>query len=47
MIEEMDALNGNGTRNLVQLPNVKKVVGCRWVFAIKVNPDGSVAQLKA
>ena len=46
MIEEMDALNGNGTWNLVQLPTGKKVIGCRWVFAVKVNPDGSVAQLK-
>ena len=47
MIEEMDALNGNGTWNLVHLPTRKKAIGCRWVFAIKVNPDGSVARLKA
>ena len=47
MIEEMDALNENGTWNLVHLPTGKKTIGCRWVFAIKVNPDGSVAQLKA
>ena len=46
MIEEMDALNGNDTWNLVHLPTGKKVIGCRWVFAVKVNPDGSVAQLK-
>ncbi|RVX16266.1 Retrovirus-related Pol polyprotein from transposon RE1 [Vitis vinifera] len=24
----------------------KKVVGCKWVFAVKVNPDGAVARLK-
>ena len=47
MIEEMDALNGNSTWNLVQLPTGKKVIGCRWVFAVKVNPNGSVARLKA
>ena len=47
MIKEMDALNGNGTWNLVHLPTGKKVIRCRWVFAIKVNPDGSVARLKA
>lgn len=29
------------------LPLDKNVVGCKWVFAIKVNPDGSVARLKA
>ena len=43
MIEDMDTLNGNGTWNLVHLPTGKKAIGCRWVFAVKVNPDGSVA----
>ena len=47
MIKEMDALNENGTWNLVYLPTRKKAIGCRWVFAVKVNPDGSVARLKA
>ena len=42
MIEEMDALNGNGTWNLVQLLTEKKAIGCRWVFAVKVNSDGSI-----
>ena len=43
MIEEMDALNGKGTWNLVHLPTGKKAIECRWVFAVKVNSDGSVA----
>ena len=47
MIEEMDALNGNGTWNLAQLPVGKKAIGCCWVFVVKVNLDGSVARLKA
>ena len=46
MVEEMQALDDNGTWNLVQLPAEKKAIGCRWVFAIKVNPDDSVARLK-
>ena len=29
------------------LPTEKKAIGCRWVFAIKFNPNGSVARLKA
>ena len=29
------------------LPTGKKAIGCRWVFAVKFNPDGSVARLKA
>ena len=47
MIEKMDALNGNDTWNLVHLPTGKKAIGCRWVFTVKVNLDGSVARLKA
>ena len=47
MIEKMDALNGNDTWNLVHLPTGNKVIGCHRVFAIKVNPDGSVSRLKA
>ena len=47
MIEEMDALNGNGTWNLVHLPTGKKAIGYRWVFVVKVNPDGLISRLKA
>ena len=47
MIEEMDALTDNGTWDLVHLPAEKKVISCRWVFTVKVNPDGSIARLKA
>ena len=46
MIEEMDALTNNGTWDLVSLPVGKKVIGCRWVFTVKVNPDVSIARLK-
>ena len=28
---------------MVHLPIGKKAIGCRWVFAVKVNPDGLVA----
>ena len=47
MIEEMNALNANGTWDLVHLPAGKKSIGCKWVFAVEVNPDGSVVRLKA
>ena len=46
MIEEMDALIDNGSWDLVCLPIGKKAIGCRWLFTVKVNPDGSVARLK-
>lgn len=47
MIEEMNALEDNGTWTLVDLPAGKRAIGCKWVFTVKVNPDGSVARLKA
>ena len=31
----------------LRLPVGKKAIGCRWVFTVKVNPDGSIARLKA
>ena len=43
----MQALDDNCTWNLVQLLAGKKAIGCRWAFAVKVNPDDSVARLKA
>ena len=42
----MQTLDDNGTWDLVPLPTGKKVIGCRWVFAVKDNPDGSDARLK-
>ena len=43
----MQALDDNGTWDLVPLPTGKKVIGCRRVFAVKFNPNGSIARLKA
>ena len=47
MIKEMDALTDNGTCDLVRSPAGKKAIGCHWVFTVKVNPDRSIARLKA
>ena len=47
MIEEMDALTDNGTWELMRLLARKKVIGCRWVFTVNVNPDGSIVRLQA
>ena len=43
----MDALHSNGTWDLVVLPSSKSTVDCRWVYAVKVGPDGQVDHLKA
>ncbi|RDX98756.1 putative mitochondrial protein, partial [Mucuna pruriens] len=34
MIDEMQALEHNGTWDLVSLPPRKTIVGCRWEYAI-------------
>ena len=47
MKEEMTALQKNKTWELVSLPEGKKLVGCRCVFTIKQNPDGSIDKRKA
>ncbi|XP_040362272.1 uncharacterized protein LOC112202395 [Rosa chinensis] len=47
MTVEMDALEKNCTWELVSLPPGKKTVGCRWVYTVKHNLDGSVDRYKA
>lgn len=41
MDEEMKSLRDNTTFTLTNLPEGKKAVGGRWVYAIKTNADGS------
>ncbi|KAH9650091.1 protein kinase domain-containing protein [Citrus sinensis] len=47
VLEEMNALKKNGTWEIVDLPKEKKTVGCKWVFTLKCNVDGSVERYKA
>ena len=44
---EIDALERNNTWKITELPHGKKPVGCRWLFTIKYNADGSIERLKA
>ncbi|XP_019184263.1 PREDICTED: uncharacterized protein LOC109179154 [Ipomoea nil] len=36
MIEEMNALDHNGTWELVTMPAGKRPIGCKWVFTVKL-----------
>ena len=47
MNEEMEALQRNTTWELVPLPEGKKTVRFRWIFTVKLNPDGSINRYKA
>lgn len=45
--EEVNALQKSKTWEYTNLPSGKKTVGCKWVFAVKYNSDGSVNRFKA
>ncbi|KAL0455786.1 UNVERIFIED_CONTAM: Retrovirus-related Pol polyprotein from transposon RE2 [Sesamum latifolium] len=47
MKEELQALEKNGTWELTTLPPTKRSIGSKWVYKLKLNPDGSVAWYKA
>lgn len=47
MSEEYSALIQQGTWSLVPLPPNAPVIGCKWIYRIKKNSDGSVARYKA
>ena len=47
MEEEMHALAANETWDLVDAPKGVKPIGCRWVYKVKYNTDGSVNRYKA
>ena len=47
MNEEMEALQKNVIWELVPLPKGMKPIGYRWVFTVKLKPDGSIDRYKA
>ena len=47
MDEEITALLQNDTWDIVDLPEGKKTVSCRWVYTLKCKSDGSLDRYKA
>ncbi|KAE8693482.1 S-adenosyl-L-methionine-dependent methyltransferases superfamily protein [Hibiscus syriacus] len=43
---EVDALQRNDTWRLVKLPEGRTPIGCKWLFKLKRNPDGSIHRYK-
>jgi hypothetical protein len=46
MDEEMVTLDANVTWELVALPKDKKAIGCKWVYKVKHNANGSMSTYK-
>jgi len=46
MDEEMAALDANATWELVALPEDKKTIGCKWMYKVKHNANGSMSRYK-
>ncbi|KAL0427377.1 UNVERIFIED_CONTAM: hypothetical protein Slati_2912500 [Sesamum latifolium] len=47
MADEIQALEANETWSITTLPPGKKAVGSKWLFKLKLNPDGAVSRYKA
>ena len=47
MNKEIHALIKNNTWDIVDLPPGKKAIGCKWVYKVKLKPDGTLERCKA
>ena len=47
MVSELDSLKANNTWDLVDLPEGKKPISCKWVFKTKRDASGKVEKHKA
>ncbi|GKU91769.1 hypothetical protein SLEP1_g5591 [Rubroshorea leprosula] len=47
MQEEFNMIQKNDTWQLVDRPDNKKVIGVKWVYKVKLNPNGSINKHKA
>lgn len=47
MNSEIQALEDNKTWSMVPLPLGKRPIGCKWIFKIKYNADGTIERHKA
>jgi hypothetical protein len=47
MIEELNSINRNNTWELTELPASKKAIDVKWIFKLKLKPNGEIAKQKA
>ena len=44
---EMDSMSENQVRDLVDLPDEVKSIGCKWIFKLKTDKDENISIFKA
>lgn len=47
MQEELNAMESNNIWTITPLPKGKHSIGCKWIYKLKFNSDGSIARHKA
>ena len=47
MKEELDASDLNHTWDIVECPSAVKLIGCKWIYSIKLRSDGPLNRHKA
>ena len=47
MEDEIHVIEKNKTWELVKKPKEKQIIGVKWIFKTKFNPDGSIQKNKA
>lgn len=47
MDKEIHAVEKTGTWVLTSLSDGKRLISCKWVYKVKLNPDDSVERYKA
>ena len=47
MEQEYESIVKNNTWELVELPEGKQTIGCKWLYKPKINVNGTIDKLKA
>jgi hypothetical protein len=47
MEAEMESIRRNKTYKLKKIKNGERAIGCKWVYKLKLNPDGTINKYKA
>lgn len=47
MEKDFEALDANGTWDIVELSQGKKPIGCKWVYKVKYKADETLERYKA